>query len=113
MSEFSAKNSIGIFQNPEDLKLFVDAKVINNKKAVLIRGSGVDMSHFIHIQIRALAQAKKAPGTGSARPQRRPLGARARAPDPSTETDVKYMCYTFEMLDKCILVFSNCETHVK
>ena len=46
---FSAKNSIGIFQNPEDLKLFVDAKVINNKKGVLIRGSGVDMSHFIHI----------------------------------------------------------------
>ena len=44
---FSAKNTIGIFQNPEDLKMFVDAGVIKSEKAVLIRGSGVDTSRFI------------------------------------------------------------------
>ena len=48
-SAFSAKNTIGIFQNPEDLKLFVDAGVVKSEKAVLIRGSGVDISHFIHL----------------------------------------------------------------
>lgn len=46
-SAFSAKNTIGIFQNPEDLKLFVDAKVVKNKKTALIRGSGVDTARFI------------------------------------------------------------------
>lgn len=48
-SAFSARNLIAIFQNPEDLKLFVDAGVVKNEKAVLIRGSGVDTSRFIHI----------------------------------------------------------------
>ena len=48
-SAFSARNTIGIFQNPEDLKLFVDAKVVKNEKTVLIRGSGVDTSRFIHL----------------------------------------------------------------
>ena len=46
-SAFSAKNTIGIFQNPEDLKLFVEAGVVKSEKTVLIRGSGVDVSHFI------------------------------------------------------------------
>lgn len=46
---FSAKNTIGIFQNPEDLKLFVDAGIIRSEKAVLIRGSGVDTSRFISL----------------------------------------------------------------
>ena len=46
-SAFSSKNTIGIFQNPEDLKLFVDASIIKSEKAVLIRGSGVDTSRFI------------------------------------------------------------------
>jgi len=46
-SAFSAKNAVAIFQNPEDLKLFIDAGVITNEKAVLIRGSGVDTAHFI------------------------------------------------------------------
>ena len=46
---FSAKNTIGIFQNPEDLKLFVDAGIVKSEKAVLIRGSGVDVSHFIYL----------------------------------------------------------------
>ena len=47
-SAFSAKNTIGIFQNPEDLKLFVDGGVVKSEKAVLIRGSGVDTSRFVH-----------------------------------------------------------------
>jgi len=46
-SAFSAKNAVAIFQNPEDLKLFIDAGVVTNEKAVLIRGSGVDTAHFI------------------------------------------------------------------
>ena len=46
---FSMRNTIWIFQNPEDLKLFIDMGVIKNKNAVLIRGSGVDISHFINI----------------------------------------------------------------
>jgi len=44
---FSAKNTVGIFQNPEDLKLFIDAGVIKSEKAALIRGSGVDTARFI------------------------------------------------------------------
>jgi glycosyltransferase involved in cell wall biosynthesis len=46
-SAFSGKNVIGIFQNPEDLKLFVEAGVVKSEKTVLIRGSGVDTSRFI------------------------------------------------------------------
>lgn len=45
---FLAKNTIGIFQNPEDLKIFVDAGILKSEKAVLILGSGVDTSRFIH-----------------------------------------------------------------
>jgi glycosyltransferase involved in cell wall biosynthesis len=44
---FSAKNTIGIFQNPEDMRLFIYSGVIKQEKAVLIRGSGVDMSRFV------------------------------------------------------------------
>ena len=47
-SAFSAKNTVGIFQNPEDLKLFIDAGIVKNEKAALIRGSGVDTSRFIY-----------------------------------------------------------------
>jgi len=46
-SAFLARNTIGIFQNPEDLKLFIDAGIVKSEKAVLIRGSGVDTSSFI------------------------------------------------------------------
>jgi len=46
-SAFSAKNTIGIFQNPEDMRLFIYSGVIKQEKAVLIRGSGVDMSRFV------------------------------------------------------------------
>ena len=48
-SAFSARNTIGIFQNPEDLKLFIDAGVVKSEKTVLIRGSGVDTSRFIYL----------------------------------------------------------------
>jgi len=46
---FLNKNTIGIFQNPEDLKVFIDAGILKSEKAVLIRGSGVDTSRFIHL----------------------------------------------------------------
>jgi glycosyltransferase involved in cell wall biosynthesis len=48
-STFSSKNAIGIFQNPTDLNLFIHAGVVKAKAAVLIRGSGVDTSRFIHL----------------------------------------------------------------
>jgi len=48
-SAFLAKNAIGIFQNPEDYKLFADAGIVKSEKAVLIRGSGVDTSRFFHL----------------------------------------------------------------
>jgi len=46
---FSSKNTIGIFQNPEDMRLFIDVGVVKREKAVLIRGSGVDVSYFEHL----------------------------------------------------------------
>jgi glycosyltransferase involved in cell wall biosynthesis len=49
-SAFSAKNAVGIFQNPEDLELFVDSNIVKKStKAVLIRGSGVDVSNFRYL----------------------------------------------------------------
>jgi glycosyltransferase involved in cell wall biosynthesis len=46
---FLSPNTIGIFQNPEDLRLFVESKVIKKEKTFLIRGSGVSTSHFIYL----------------------------------------------------------------
>lgn len=46
-SAFSAKNTVGIFQNPEDLKLFTDAGIAKREKVVMIRSSGVDIIRFI------------------------------------------------------------------
>ena len=43
---FLSKNTFAIFQNPEDLKLFVDLHIVKNDRVVLIRGSGVDIGHF-------------------------------------------------------------------
>lgn len=34
------------FQNPDDIKLFIRAQLIEADKAVLINGSGVDLDHF-------------------------------------------------------------------
>ncbi|VAX23748.1 Lipid carrier : UDP-N-acetylgalactosaminyltransferase / Alpha-1,3-N-acetylgalactosamine transferase PglA; Putative glycosyltransferase [hydrothermal vent metagenome] len=40
------KRSRTIFQNPEDMKLFIDSGLVNESQAVLIKGSGVDVSLF-------------------------------------------------------------------
>jgi lipopolysaccharide/colanic/teichoic acid biosynthesis glycosyltransferase/glycosyltransferase involved in cell wall biosynthesis len=44
---FRHKNLRVIFQNPDDLAVFVDSKVLLKEKSVLIRGSGVDISQFV------------------------------------------------------------------
>ncbi|MGH6944026.1 MAG: glycosyltransferase family 4 protein [Geminicoccaceae bacterium] len=41
------RNSRAIFQNPDDRRYFVQAKLIDPERAVLIRGSGVDPSIFV------------------------------------------------------------------
>ena len=41
-----SKNTFAIFQNPEDLKLFVDLHIVKKDRSVLIRGAGVDIAHF-------------------------------------------------------------------
>ncbi|MCG2758775.1 MAG: glycosyltransferase family 4 protein [Desulfobacteraceae bacterium] len=46
---FLSKNTFAIFQNPEDLKLFVDLHIVKNNRVVLIRGSGVDTAHFLNL----------------------------------------------------------------
>lgn len=43
---FSGKETIGIFQNAEDLSLLVSLKVIRRDRAVLIKGAGVNICHF-------------------------------------------------------------------
>lgn len=43
---FAHKNSRVIFQNPEDLQIFVDRGVVSRDKSVLIRGSGVDIEYL-------------------------------------------------------------------
>ena len=40
------RNSCAIFQNPDDLRLMVEAGLVAGERAVLIRGSGVDVSAF-------------------------------------------------------------------
>jgi len=39
-------NTRVIFQNPEDQELFIKRKLVQENRAVLIKGSGVDMSQF-------------------------------------------------------------------
>lgn len=39
-------HSMVIFQNPDDLALFIRRNVVRKANAVLIRGSGVNMTHF-------------------------------------------------------------------
>jgi len=36
-----------IFQNPDNLQVFCDKKIIKNEQAVRVNGSGVDLSHFV------------------------------------------------------------------
>lgn len=35
------------FQNPDDLNLFVNSKIVNKFKAILIKGSGVDIDYYV------------------------------------------------------------------
>lgn len=42
----SASNSTTIFQNRDDLALFVSGGLVDGRKAALILGSGVDVGHF-------------------------------------------------------------------
>lgn len=43
---FLIKPVYAIFQNPEDLLFFINSGIINKKRTVLIRGSGVNLSDF-------------------------------------------------------------------
>ncbi|MFH2063879.1 MAG: glycosyltransferase [Pseudomonadota bacterium] len=43
---FLPGNTIGIFQNPDDLNLFINSKILKKKRTVIIRGSGVDTSVY-------------------------------------------------------------------
>jgi glycosyltransferase involved in cell wall biosynthesis len=36
-----------IFQNPDNLQVFCDKKIIKHEQAVRVNGSGVDLSHFV------------------------------------------------------------------
>lgn len=44
---FRHKNLKVIFQNPDDLAVFTDTKVLRKDQSALIRGSGVDISQFV------------------------------------------------------------------
>jgi len=39
-------NDSVFFQNPDDIKLFLDRKIVNKGKEVLVQGSGVNLEHF-------------------------------------------------------------------
>lgn len=41
------RNCVAIFQNPDDLKLFLDARLVDPGIVVMIRGCGVDMQRFV------------------------------------------------------------------
>lgn len=43
---FLKKSDYVIFQNNDDLRYFINNHLIHNKKAILIRGSGVDLNKF-------------------------------------------------------------------
>lgn len=43
---FLIKPSYTIFQNPEDRRFFINAGIVNKKRVILIRGSGVNLSDF-------------------------------------------------------------------
>ncbi|PIR15896.1 MAG: glycosyltransferase family 1 protein [Elusimicrobia bacterium CG11_big_fil_rev_8_21_14_0_20_64_6] len=42
----SLRNSVTIFQNEDDRKLFIEGGIVEAERTVLIRGSGVDIGHF-------------------------------------------------------------------
>lgn len=45
-SAFSRDNTIGIFQNPQDLNLFTQSRIVKPEKTILIRGAGVDITRY-------------------------------------------------------------------
>lgn len=45
---FMREKSIGLFQNPEDKNLFISKKILPFNRAVLIKGSGVDVKKYAH-----------------------------------------------------------------
>ena len=45
-SAFSARNTMTIFQNQDDLKTFEDRNLVKHEQAVIIRGSGVDQDIY-------------------------------------------------------------------
>ncbi len=49
---FLPDNTVAIFQNPDDLNLFVDANIVTKSKTMLIRGSGVDIARFQYLPER-------------------------------------------------------------
>lgn len=51
-SAFFHKKAVGIFQNPEDLKKFVDLGIVKRNNTVLIKGSGVNTSVFRYLPER-------------------------------------------------------------
>ncbi|NQY63271.1 MAG: glycosyltransferase family 4 protein [Alteromonadaceae bacterium] len=49
---FALASSEGvIFQNPDNLNVFVENKIIPKKKTALVNGSGVDLSHFKQVAL--------------------------------------------------------------
>ena len=46
---FSYENLSAIFQNEDDLRLFVERKIISEDRAVLVRGSGVDPDRYVEL----------------------------------------------------------------
>ncbi len=46
---FYPKRTVGIFQNPENIKFLEDFNVIKEEKSVLIPGSGVDIKRFVYV----------------------------------------------------------------
>ncbi len=48
MYAFALKFNMKIFfQNPDDLNLFIGSKIVDESKAVLIKGSGVDIDYYV------------------------------------------------------------------
>ena len=43
---FNCANSVAIFQNEDDRTLFIENKIIDSNKSIIISGSGVDLNTF-------------------------------------------------------------------
>ncbi len=45
-SIFLYKNTVALFQNPDDMTLFINKSIITGERSFLIRGAGVDVNRF-------------------------------------------------------------------